>query len=214
MNIGPKVFLSLFLLSVLSSCATQKTNPLGLLFDHHGVAHVQEADSIQFTFHVQKPDKVVQRRWKWFPKTNRVHNLDEDVSFMLNAPTSEKEVSLNKIFTNDSYWLLFPFQLFQNPHSYSVEITRDVKSPIRDLKSDKFTIMYNGGGYTPNDIYELFVDPQSNEVVAWIYRKGGAKEATKITTWEKTTSFKGFLIAQEHNSKTPFRVWFSDIDVH
>ena len=56
--------------------------------------------------------------------------------------------------------------------------------PIGTGKARRIVVSYpTNEGYTPGDVYELFVD-DSDRIVQWVYRKGGDPKPTRITTWE------------------------------
>ena len=69
------------------------------------------------------------------------------------------------------------------------------------------------GGYTPGDAYDLFLD-KNDRIIQWVYRRGGAKEPTRITTWEDHRQVGPLLLALNHYGQDKnFHVWFTDVAV-
>jgi hypothetical protein len=68
-------------------------------------------------------------------------------------------------------------------------------------------------GYTPGDVYEIFVDERFR-IQQWIYRKGGAAQPTRITTWEEYERLGPLTVSLLHRSADEtFRLWFTDVGV-
>jgi hypothetical protein len=86
--------------------------------------------------------------------------------------------------------------------------------PIGTGQAKRLTVRYPANeGYTPGDVYELFVD-SSDRIVQWIYRKGGDPKPTRITTWEDYKKVGPLTLSLDHNSHDgAFRVWFTDVAV-
>ena len=69
------------------------------------------------------------------------------------------------------------------------------------------------GGYTPGDVYELFVD-KDHKVTHWIYRRGGSPKPTRITTWEDNKQLGPLTVSMNHTgSDGKFRLYFTDVAV-
>jgi hypothetical protein len=66
------------------------------------------------------------------------------------------------------------------------------------------------GGYTPGDVYELFID-DDGLIAEWIYRRGGATTPTRMSTWEDHRRLGPLLVSLDHQGPDGFRVWFSDV---
>ena len=183
---------------------------------HYGFTNFEKVKTIAFTFNVQKTDKHIIRNWKWNPTTNYVSFFSEEkeINFVHNACESKKEIELDKMFVNDSYWLLFPYHLIWDKQNYSYTVTENILSPLYKNKCTKLTITYlKGDGYTPNDIYELFLN-ENFEITEWIYRKNASITPTKTTTWEKTIAIDGVKISTYHSGeKGKFKVWFTSINI-
>lgn len=208
-----KITLIMFFITILSFSQNKECYP-ELIAKHYGESKFESIKSIEFTFNVKKAhNNTVSRHWKWYPKTNKVdfYSQKEVLSFTHNDKVDDNP-ALDKKFINDSYWLLFPFHLIWDKLNYKYTIEEKVLSPINNIKSNKLTIEYtNGDGYSPNDVYELYLT-NNKEIFEWVYRKSGNKTTTLITTWENTENHNGIKISTKHNGKDGvFKVWFENV---
>ena len=90
-----------------------------------------------------------------------------------------------------------------------------VKLPIGAGMGRQVTVAYpaTSGGYTPGDVYELFLNDQSLPV-QWSFHKGGAAQATLTTTWEDWQELGPLRLPLNHvGSDGKFRLWFDDLKV-
>jgi len=203
-------FLFLFL-----GCKPESASIPDKLAEAYGISHFTEVNSLEFVFHVQKGEKHVARHWKWFPNEKRVVLLSGEggKSYHQNSEMTEEEKAIDAQFVNDSYWLLFPFQVKWDRSNLLTLVQEDATSPISQQKSTLLTVQYkNDDGYSPGDAYDLYLS-EKNEIIEWTYRKGGGKP-TKTTTWEGVMDFNGLKIATKHQDKSgTFKLWFDGIVV-
>lgn len=188
----------------------------------YGVESFDQVEELRYTFNVQLGSKQISRSWSWQPATGRVvFNGTADQGGPLTYKRSELQTGptahLKKVdawFINDLYWLLFPFQLVWDSTVRVEEVSGRHKMPIGDDDAKKIMVTYpENGGYTPGDIYELFVD-DLYRIQQWIYRKGGAPQATRISTWEDHRRFGKITISlNRRGPDESFRVWFTDVAV-
>jgi hypothetical protein len=117
-------------------------------------------------------------------------------------------------FVNDNYWLIFPLRLYWDQSATVVEDEAPVNVPIGSGKARRLVVTYpKTEGYTPGDVYELFID-NSGRISQWIYRKGGDPKPTRVTTWEDYRREGPLTLSLDHNSPDgSFRVWFTDVAV-
>lgn len=182
----------------------------------HGVENFEKAELIEFTFNVQRdtapPSK---RQWQWFPKTNEVVFITDSVvtKFQRNDTSTPELKKLNARFTNDEYWLLYPFHLTWDKGMKILDSNQQV-APISGKNFRKMTILYNKeDGYTPGDRYDIYVDDQQR-IQEWAFHKSASEAPSLITTWENYTNFNGMQLATEHKSLDgKFRLWFTGINV-
>ena len=190
--------------------------------DAYGVENFDQVEELRYTFNVQLGEKQISRSWNWQPANDRVvfngtaaqgGPLTYERGKLQIEPMARRK-KVDAWFINDLYWLVFPFQLVWDPNVKVEGVSGRHKMPIGDGDAEKIMVTYPAtGGYTPGDIYELFVDDEYR-ILQWIYRKGGAPEATRISTWEDHRRFG--MITISLNRRGPdesFRVWFTDVAV-
>ncbi len=132
----------LFFVFVLGGCKPESTSLPVHLAQAYGVDSFTKVNSLEFVFHVQKGEKKVARHWKWFPKEKRViaYGADGDVSYYQNSKMTEKEKAIDAKFVNDSYWLLFPFQVKWDRSNLLTFVKEDVKTPIGQQPATMLTV--------------------------------------------------------------------------
>jgi hypothetical protein len=147
------------------------------------------------------------------PKTNEVVLITDSATtrFKRSDTTTQELKQLNARFTNDEYWLLFPYHLTWDKGHELFDSSMQV-APVSGKRMRKISVKYNDkDGFTPGDRYDLFLD-ESLRIQEWSFHKGGAAEPSLSTTWENYADFNGLQLAQEHKSKDgKFRLWFSGI---
>lgn len=189
--------------------------------DAYGVHAFEDVVKVSFTFNVKAGEREVRREWEWWPHERRVryaggtwrdgepfeyHRSD------LDADSSETMVAVDQRFINDSYWLVFPYHV---EWDVAAQVTDEGMAPLPDGEGSarKVVVDYTGaGGYTPGDIYELYVGPDYR-IVQWVFRAGGQAEGSPMT-WAGDARFGDVSFATEH--VTPdggARVFFTDIAV-
>lgn len=181
----------------------------------HGLENFDEVEEIKFTFNVKVNDTVrTSRAWSWKPKSNEIRLTDGDISqtYTKTDSIAEDDKEIDAKFINDSYWLLFPFQLVWSDAEISEE--EKAEAPISNTEMNKLVASYkNKGGYTPGDAYEIFYEDDLL-LKEWVYKSAdGSREMP--TTWEDYEDFNGLKIAKSHKSPDgSFELFFSDIEVN
>lgn len=180
----------------------------------NGLEEFKDVQEIKFTFNVKSGDSIrTSRNWIWNPQSHKIRLTEGDISrtYTKDGDLTEEEKEMDQKFINDSYWLLFPFQLVWSDADISEE--KDATAPISKEKMDKVVVSYpQQGGYTPGDTYEIFYGDDLL-VREWIYKsaKGNGQMAT---TWEDYEDFDGIKIAKSHKSGDGnFEIFFSDVEV-
>ena len=213
-------FVHFFLILILvTSCKNNKPSEESItnaVANAHGLENFSKLKMIEFTFNVQRDTSTASsRHWQWYPQTNEaIFITDSGNTRFSRTDTSTAELKkLNARFTNDEYWLLYPFHLAWD-NGYQLKDSGMQNAPISGKQMRTLSIKYNKtDGFTPGDSYDVYMD-EKNIVQEWAFHKGGAAEPSLITTWTDYESFKGLQIAKEHKSKDgKFRVWFSGIKV-
>lgn len=211
---------------LLASCNNEKrsgkttsenpvnTEPHQKIANAHGLDNFDKVEEIKFTFNVKVNDSLrTSRSWHWKTRNDEIRLTEGDISrtYKKDDNLSEEEREMDQKFINDSYWLLFPFQLIWS----DPEITEENASeaPISKEKMDKLIVSYTGdGGYTPGDTYEIFYD-EDFIVREWIYKSADGNRESP-STWEDYEDFNGLKIAKSHKSPDgSFELFFSDIEV-
>jgi hypothetical protein len=178
-----------------------------------GYENFEDVKQMNFTFNVKVNDTLrSSRAWKWFPQEDRVEltEKDETFSYMNDGDFDEAETGLDQKFVNDTYWLLFPFQLVWS--DYKMEHNRSAVAPISKDNMQQLSVMFNSeGGYTPGDTYHLFFT-DDNMIKEWTYESSEGRNLS--TTFEDYETFEGITIAKTHKSEDgSFELFFTDIEV-
>jgi len=186
----------------------------------YGIHSFADVEMLRYTFHVQAGGRHTQRAWTWSPGTDTVvfeagEGRQPTIyrrEYLSTTPPEELR-QIDAWFINDRYWLLFPLQIAWD-RTARVSDTGPALTPIRKVPAQRVVVTYPPeGGYTPGDVYEIFIDGQKR-LVEWIYRRGGAPEPTRITTWEDHRWAGPLLVALDrHGPDDGFRVWFTDVAV-
>ena len=220
-----KLLLVAFLATSLISCNDQKKdqdkpaeNPNLEVHEKIAMANgFKEFDSlnqIKFTFNVKVNDTLrSEREWTWNLKTDKISLREKDsvMSYTQKDSLAKEKQYIDQRFVNDSYWLLFPFQLKWSDADFSEAKT--ASAPISGKEMQMLTVKYpSEGGYTPGDSYDIYFD-EDHMIREWVYKaSGGGREMA--TTWEDYEDFKGVKIAKMHKSADgSFELYFSNISV-
>jgi hypothetical protein len=178
-----------------------------------------EIETLSFTFVVEKEGEVRARRaWSWAPETGSVtRTVDGNaLTFTFGAPADEAQIQADAQFVNDLFWLAPPLQwLWANSDQQLTQRGASVPLPIGEGTGRHVILAYaaDGGGYTPGDAYDLYLD-ENDRIVAWTYRKDGAEEPTLSTTFTDYQQVGPLWIATDHaNADGSFHVRFEDLSV-
>ncbi|HHO49622.1 MAG TPA: hypothetical protein ENK18_01840 [Deltaproteobacteria bacterium] len=195
---------------LLSAAALAVDLPLST----QGCESLEQLGELRFTFNVESSGALkVSRAWIYRPKTREVVRTIEDdsISFTFGAPEGDEQTQADAQFINDSFWLMPQCHL-----SWASDATVTDRGtaplPIGEGEAHKVTVRYaaDGGGYTPGDAYDLFV--QDDRIVAWIYRRRAEDKPTMITTFTDYVPAGPLSVATEHVSEDgEFRLFFTDV---
>ena len=220
-----KILLLIMLGAMISSCNQNKKEKEKIaknpnLEVHEKIAMAsgfEKFDSIKqikFTFNVKVNDSVrSERRWTWNIDSDKISLSENDtvMSYTKKDSLSEKNRNIDQKFVNDSYWLLFPFQLKWSLAEFSDP--KKAKAPISGDEMQMLSVKYpSEGGYTPGDTYDIYFD-EDYMIQEWVYKSsGGGREMA--TTWEDYSDFKGIKISKMHKSEDGnFELFFTNITV-
>ena len=191
------------------------------------ISHVLE---IRFTFNVLRGENKVSRQWTWRPREDKVTLTHpgltgESISlaFVRSQVTANTDTPTNirmadRWFINDSFWLMMPVHLsWQNLEKLGVQDHGMVPLPIGEGNARHVTITFpksdsGGGGYTPGDVYDLYLNDQLL-VKQWAFRKAGRQSPNLVNTFDAYAEIGGMHIAMNHENPKGFKLWFSDVTV-
>jgi len=216
-----------FVVLVLASTSWAQTRPpvFEQMAKTYGVDSFGQIDAIRYTWNAQFPGVNVSRSWVWEPKTGKVsyEGKDKDgkpvkVSYLRSELASQSDTVKNEVdpgFTNDNYWLLFPFHAYWDT-SATVTDGGMQKLPLGKGSAEKVVVKYPAelGGYTPGDTWELYVG-KDNRVEEFVYHRGGDKKpSVVIATWAAYKKAGPLLISTDHRGTAdgkPLRIFISDL---
>jgi hypothetical protein len=209
-------FLSFFFVFVSCNEPSSQKNIGSQIAETNGINNFSKVEMLEFIFNVQRDTAAASsRHWQWFPQTNEVVFITDSATtrFNRNDTTTQELKKLNARFTNDEYWLLYPFHLSWDK-GFELRDSGMKLAPISGKSLRKITTKYNKkDGFTPGDMYDLYVD-EDKCIQEWAYHKGGAAEPSLITTWENYKDYNGLMLAQEHKSKDgKYHLWFTGIQI-
>ncbi|MEO1237191.1 MAG: hypothetical protein AAFX76_10420, partial [Planctomycetota bacterium] len=96
------------------------TSPAEELAERYGIDGWDQIASLEFTFNVELPNRRMSRAWNWEIVDQAVTRRIGDDAHRINLrslhelwsiTSNYKDYDVHKQFINDTYWLLFPFQL-------------------------------------------------------------------------------------------------------
>jgi len=170
-----------------------------------GIDKRDQISRIQFEFVVDREGReVVRRAWDWRPQdgtTLMTSGTDAPTSITLFMTESDAGKKVEANWINDTFWLMFPIHLAWGTEDTVTDLG-EAPAPISGVPTRKVLIAYpaSGGGVTPGDQYDLFLDPATMRPVEWNYRKGG-KESSRPLTWEDYKTAGPLTLSTRHRSK-------------
>ena len=180
----------------------------------NGFEKFDSVNKIKFTFNVKMNDTLrSERKWTWNRKSGKISLTEKDsvMSYTRKDSLAKEKQYIDQRFVNDSYWLLFPYQLKWSDADFSE--VKSAKSPISGDEMQMLTASFPAeGGYTPGDSYDIYFDDDFM-IQEWVYKaSGGGREMA--TTWEDYQDFDGVKISKMHKSEDGnFELYFTDISV-
>ncbi len=200
-----------------SAAFAQATDPRQRMIEAAGVHAFDRVEQVTFTFNVERDGELgASRQWRWWPRTNVVsRQVDGETYTYDRDEMSDADREVDRQFINDSFWLSPPLHVSWAGPDVRVADEGEASMPIGDGEARKLVVAYpaDGGGYTPGDVYELFLDDEGL-IRAWVFRRGGAEEPTLVTTFSDYVLVSPLRIATEHrNADGSFRLYFTDVQV-
>jgi hypothetical protein len=190
----------------------------------YGFDSFSQIEKIRYTFNAGLGEIKLNRSWVWEPKTDQVSYDGKDkagkpvkLTYLRSQVSSQPAVVKEEIdpaFINDQYWLIFPFHLIWDG-SVKIEDTGMHKLPLGKGSATRVLVTYSSVGYTPGDIWELFVGGD-NRIQEWTYHHAGSEKPTVVCTWEDYKKAGPLLISMDHHGSRlgkPMRISFTDVAV-
>jgi hypothetical protein len=222
-------FLILAVLILTATSWTQTRSPVAeQIAKAYGLDSFSQIDAIRYTWRGEIPGVFkLSRTWEWSPKTDTVtyEGKDKDgkpvkVTYQRSQLSTQSDAVKNEIepgFTNDNYWVLFPFHAYWDSSSATVTDQGMKKLPLGGGSARLVSVKYpSEGGYTPGDTWDLYVG-KDNRVQQMVYHRGGPKKPSLVTvTWAGYKKAGPLLISTEHKGPAdgkPFHLSLSDVSV-
>ena len=207
--------------------AQQRPPILEQIAKTYGLDSFGQIEAIRYTFNAQLPGVDVSHSWVWQPKTEQISYEGKDKdgkpvkatyvrSQLDSAPANVKD-EIEPAFVNDNYWFIFPFHVYWDK-SANVEVKENQKLPIGKGTATLVSVKYpmEAGGDTPGDTWDLFVGSEGR-VVEFVYRRGGPKKPSNVTTtWGGYKKAGPLLVSTDHRGTadgTPAHIFFSNVAV-
>lgn len=194
----------------------------------YGLDSFGQIDAIRYTWNGEIPGLFkLSRKWEWEPKTGRVSYEGKDkegkpvkVTYLRSELGSQPDTVKNDVdpgFTNDNYWLLFPFHAYWDT-SATVTDQGMHKLPLSAGSGKLVSVKYptEVGGYTPGDTWDLYVG-KDGRVEQMVYHRGGTTKPSLVSaTWAAYKTAGPLLISTDHRGTAdgkPLHIFISDVAV-
>jgi hypothetical protein len=192
----------------------------------YGLDSFAQVEAIRYTWSAQFPGVNISRSWVWEPKTGQVSYEGKDndgkpvkatyVRSQLNSQPANVKDNIDPAFVNDNYWLLLPLHAYWDT-SATVTNQGMKQLPTGSGSAELVTVKYpTGGGYTPGDTWDLYVD-KDNRIQQMVYHRGGPrKPSVVIASWDGYKKAGPLLISTDHQGTAdgnPLRIVISDVAV-
>jgi len=223
----PKFFL-LFVCSILTFPLAAICLPLDRgkqaakkVAEAYGIASFQQISRMRFTFHLQQDTLQVRREWIWNPKTGQAELVASDSNGTppvnsrnaIFSPAGEEARAVDSMFIHDQCRLLFPFHLAWDKKVIML-IEEHQPLPVGKGYARRLSLIYpSRGGYTPGDVYRVYIN-RRNHIVQLEYYCRGEGTAGTITKWTRERKVGPLLISMDRpGAEKHFRIWFTDVSI-
>jgi len=220
---------------MLAASSSAQTRPAAIekVAKTYGIDSFDKVEAIRYTFNLEIPALKLNlsHAWEWEPKTGKVsfEGKGKDgkpvkVSYVRSQLASQPDAVKKEVdpaFVNDNYWLIFPFHAYWDSSTASgADITDQGMKKLPQGKGSArlVSVKYpsNLGGYTPGDVWDLYVGPD-NQIKEFVFHHGGtAKPSLVIASWTGYKKAGSLLFSTEHRGTadgTPLHLWLSNVAV-
>jgi hypothetical protein len=160
--------------------------------------------AIDFTFAVEKGGQTVlsaEHHWDMAAQTDHVKWKDKDVTVNLLSPAADENAkAAYGRWVNDSYWLLAPVKL----KDHGVHLTSAGNKQIDGAEREVLHLSFGTIGLTPNDQYNLYIDPATKLVTSWDYMPKSGE--SMHSTWADYEESGGLKLATDHKMDGGVRI--------
>jgi hypothetical protein len=159
-----------------------------------GMKDLTGITEISFTFSSRSQSESVTRQWQWFLKTDDIIFKGKDpsgkkttVSYSRKALDNLREgasaLTVDEWFTNDIYWLLFPYFLANDPQKRMVRNNSAVMPLSGKWATGIVVEYYRPDPRRPGERFEVFVD-STCMIKEWIVYPAQSQRPASVNKWE------------------------------
>ena len=155
------------------------------VLDAHGADEIGQIAELHFDFVVVRNDNEMRRSWQWHPITGDVRfQQGEDVYEYNRNTMTEADEPVDGMWINDTFWAYWPMHA-QWTADATVTVEEPMPNPVTDAEEPRLVIAYpaDGGGYTPGDRYEIYLD-ENGLGTAWTFHRGGGEAPNLANSFE------------------------------
>jgi hypothetical protein len=216
------IFVILSISIIFISCSGKVNPEAQKIADIYGFKQFDQVDAVMFTYNVFE-DSTTIRHWIWNVKEGEIHYQGSDpqgnpieysyVTDKSDKDTTELYQQINAWFTNDQYWLFFPFHLIWDK-SARITVQGPADLPIPQGAANELIMQYPvKGSDVPCNSIDLYYD-SSYQILQWTFQRTASVSSALTTTWERNQAVGPIVLSTEHyNADSTFHVWFTDIAI-
>jgi hypothetical protein len=143
------------------------------------------------------------------------------VTFVQSELNGESAIVKGKIdwfFVNDNYWMILPFHFYWDSPGADMQDMGIQRLPLGKGSAKLVTVKYPKGGYTPGDIWDLYVG-SDNRIEEMVYHRGDPKSPVPgvvTVSWGSYKKAGPLLFSTDHRGTAdgkPVQVSFSNVSV-
>lgn len=215
------------LVLAVSSWAQQHSPIAEKLAKTYGLDSWDQVEAVRYTWNGEITGLFkASRTWTWEPKTNKVtfEGVDKDgkpekVTYLRSELNTQSDTvkKVDSGFINDNYWALFPFHAYWDT-SATVTDQGMQKLPMGTGSADLISVKYPSevGGYTPGDIWNLYIGKDNRIEVLEFHHGGNAKPSLVTATWTGYKKAGPLLFSTEHRGTAdgkPLHIFLTNVAV-
>jgi hypothetical protein len=176
-----------------------------------GMSDLTGISEIAFTYSDRSQTESVKRQWQWFPKTDDIIFKGKDPSGKKTAISYSRkaldnlhegapEFTVDAWFTNDLYWLLFPYFLANDPQKRMVRNNSAVMPLSGRWAIGILVEYYRPDPNRPGEKFELFVD-STCMIREWIVYPAQSRRPASVNKWENYRRAGPFTVSLDRPAR-------------